>query len=132
MPSAAPAADAKKTEAKNPTLDTAALAALLKSEKPPLVLDARSGKWDDGRRIPGTKSLNATATDEEIAKVAPDKGAKIVTYCSGLTCPASGQLVEKLRKLGYTNVIEYPAGVAGWTEAGQSVEQPQTGQKKAE
>jgi rhodanese-related sulfurtransferase len=87
-----------------------------------VILDARSGKYDDGRRIPGAKVLNADADEAEVAKVLPEKGALVVTYCGGLTCPASNALAERLKKLGYANVIEYPQGIAGWTKDGNSVE----------
>ena len=98
------------------------LADWIKTDKNVVILDARSGKYDDGRRIPGAKSLNAKSTPEEVAAVVGDKDAKIVTYCSGVKCPASSYLAKHLTKLGYKNVIEYPKGIAGWSEAGQKVE----------
>ncbi len=104
-----------------PVIDTKALATLLAAKTDITVLDARSGKWDDGRRIPGAKGLSASAADADIAKVAPDKDGLIVTYCSSTKCPASAMLAGKLRKLGYKNVIEYPKGIDGWQEAGQTV-----------
>lgn len=104
-------------------LSTAAVKELLASAKPPTVLDARSGKYDDGKRIPGAKQLSPSADEAEIAKLLPDKGAAIVTYCAGVKCPASGMLAGKLRKLGYTNVSEYPEGIAGWIAAGNSVDE---------
>lgn len=103
-------------------LNTEALAALIRTKVPVTVLDARSGKYDDGRRIPGAKALSASASDDAIAALLPNKDGLIVTYCASLTCPASKALAERLRKLGYKNVIEYPQGIAGWTEAGNSVE----------
>jgi rhodanese-related sulfurtransferase len=88
-----------------------------------VILDARAGKYDDGQRIPGAQSLNSQSSAEDIASVIPNKEAAVVTYCSSTTCPASKALATHLGKLGYTNVKEYPAGIAGWKEAGQSVEQ---------
>jgi len=103
-------------------VNTAGLQALLKSGTPLTVLDARSGKWDDGKRIPGAKSLNAASTKEDIAKTLPDKKALVVTYCSNLKCPASHALADKLTGMGYANVVEYTEGIAGWAEAGHEVE----------
>lgn len=103
------------------TLNTSALKTLLDSGVPLVVLDARSGKYDDGMRIPGAKSLNADSKPEEIAKVIPGKEALVVTYCSNLKCPASDKLYKHLKSLGYTNVIEYPEGIQGWKEAGLKV-----------
>jgi rhodanese-related sulfurtransferase len=105
-----------------PAINTSGLAALIRAKVPLAVLDARSGKYDDGRRLPGAKSLKADAEETEVAKLLPDKGALVVTYCAGLTCPASNMLAERLKKLGYTNVIEYPQGIEGWTKEGNSVE----------
>ncbi|MCX7847778.1 MAG: rhodanese-like domain-containing protein [bacterium] len=102
-------------------IDTASLKALLASGEPVTVVDARSGKYDDGRRIAGAISLPANASDEAIARALPDKQAKIVTYCSNTKCPASAKLAKRLVALGYTNVHKYPDGIAGWTAAGNPV-----------
>ena len=103
------------------TIDTKALKDVL-AKKGVVLLDARSGKWDDGRRIPGAKQLAASADDKTIAAVVgADKNAKIITYCSNTKCPASGKLAARLRKAGYSNVTEYPVGIAGWVESGNKV-----------
>lgn len=108
---------------KDAVVNTSALATLIRTKVPVTILDARSGKYDDGKRVPGARQLSPTAKDEDIASALPDKQALIVTYCAGLTCPASKALAERLEKLGYANVIEYPEGIAGWTKAGNTVEQ---------
>lgn len=92
------------------------------ASKKATVLDARSGKYDDGRRIPGAKSLNAKSSKEEVEALLKDKDAPIVTYCAGTKCPASGMLAKHLKSLGYTKIMEYPLGIEGWTEAGKEVE----------
>lgn len=111
------------TAQKAATISTAGLAALLRAKTPVVVLDARSGKWDDGKRVPGAKAVNVDSSDSDIAAAAPDKAALVVTYCAGVKCPASGKLAAKLRTAGYANVIEYPEGIAGWLEAGNSIEE---------
>ena len=108
--------------AKAGVVDTAGVAALLNAKTPVVVLDARSGKFDDGKRLPGAKSLNAESPEADVAKLLPDKKALVVTYCAGLKCPASGKLAAKLRKLGYDNVLEYAEGMEGWLKAGHAVE----------
>ncbi|GAB4281879.1 MAG: hypothetical protein Kow0029_27200 [Candidatus Rifleibacteriota bacterium] len=115
------ASHSNKEEHKPATLNTPALKTLLDSGVPVILLDARSGKYDDGMRIPGAMSLNSESKAEEIAKVIPNKEALIVTYCSNLKCPASHKLYKHLKSLGYTNVIEYPEGIQGWKEAGNQV-----------
>ena len=110
-----------KGEAKH-TISTEALKKAIEAQEKLVILDARSGKWDDGRRIPGAKQLTAAADAETIkAVVGADKEARIITYCSNLKCGASAKLAKRLQKEGYKNVIEYPNGIAGWAEAGNSV-----------
>lgn len=105
-------------------INTAALKALLDAGVALTVLDARAGKSDDGRRIPGAQSLAPDAKDEDILAKLKSKDALIVTYCANLKCPASRALADKLRKLGYTRVLEYPYGIEGWADAGNPIAQP--------
>jgi len=100
------------------------LRVLLDAKLPVVVLDARSGKYDDGRRIPTAHSLHAGSAPEEVAKVVPEKNALIVTYCANVHCPASNNLAKRLEQLGYHNVIEMPQGIDGWVAAGYPVNQP--------
>jgi len=103
------------------TVSTKGLAALLRARLPIVLLDARSGKFDDGRRIPGAKSLSALATAKQAAALIKSKDTLVVTYCANLKCPASSYLAKRLATLGYTNVIEYPNGIQGWAAAGRPV-----------
>ncbi|MDD3146686.1 MAG: rhodanese-like domain-containing protein [Candidatus Riflebacteria bacterium] len=116
----APAASEEKPEPVA-TINTLGLKTLINSGVPVIVLDARSGKYDDGRRLPGALSLNSESKPEDIAKVIKDKEALVVTYCSNLKCPASHALYTHLKTLGYTNLIEYPEGIDGWVSAGNPV-----------
>ncbi len=108
-------------EEKPATINTLGLKTLIDTGAASILLDARSGKFDDGKRIPGAKSLNADSKPEEVFKVLPDKEALIVTYCSNLKCPASHKLYTHLKSLGYKNLIEYPEGIKGWIDAGYTV-----------
>ena len=112
---------AGKESSNHAEINTSGLKALLAANADLVLVDARSGKYDDGKRIPGAQSLNSGSSEKEIESVVSDKNALIVTYCSNLKCPASAQLAEKLRKLGYDNVIEYPNGIQGWIEDGNEV-----------
>ena len=105
-----------------PTVDTPALAVLLKSGAPGVILDARTGKWDDGRRVPGARTLSAKTTAEGAAALIKTKNTLVVTYCSGPKCPASHHLATRLRALGYTNILEYSHGIEGWAKAGLPIE----------
>jgi len=87
------------------------------------VFDARTGKYDDGKRIPGAGALNAESTAEEVAKAIKEKDSLVVTYCANLHCPASSKLAAHLRELGYKNVLEYRDGIAGWLADGNKVDE---------
>jgi len=102
-------------------VNTSGLKTLIDSGVPLTILDARSGQYDDGKRIPGALSLNAESKPEEIAKVLPNKEGLIITYCANLKCPASDMLYKHLKSLGYSNLLEYPEGIQGWIEAGNPV-----------
>jgi rhodanese-related sulfurtransferase len=114
--------NAPKTAEKSRNITTFQMKAYVDSGKA-ILLDARSGKFDDGYRIPGAKSLNGQSTAEEAAAVIPTKDSLVVTYCSNLQCPASKALADRLVSLGYSNVYEYPEGIAGWRAAGGTVNQ---------
>ncbi|MFO8012326.1 MAG: rhodanese-like domain-containing protein [Phycisphaerae bacterium] len=103
------------------TIDTGVLCTLIRSNVPVTILDARAGKYDDGRRLPGAKAVKPDADKKTLARLIPGKDSLIVTYCGGVTCPLSSQLADRLTKLGYRHVLEYPQGISGWTEAGHDV-----------
>jgi len=88
-----------------------------------VVVDARTAKYDDGKRIPGAISVPADATAEQIIAALPDKSAKVVVYCTSPKCPASAKLAKTLVKHGYTAVQKYPDGIEGWVAAGQPTTQ---------
>jgi rhodanese-related sulfurtransferase len=102
-------------------IDTDGLDKLIQSGEEFVLIDARSGKYDDGRRIGSAKQLAATASEEEIAKALPNKDAKIVAYCSSKKCPASAMLLDRLATLGYKDLVKYPDGIGGWADAGKPV-----------
>jgi rhodanese-related sulfurtransferase len=116
------AAETAAAPASHATINPAGLDALLKAKVPVLVFDARSAQYDDGRRVPGARSLTAKASAEDVAAVAPDKNALVVTYCSNPKCPASAALAKHLGSLGYSNVVEMPEGIEGWVADGRPVD----------
>ena len=83
------------------------------------VVDAR-GKSEE--MIPGAVGLRFDVTDEEIIRTLPDKDYAIVTYCANTHCTASPMLAKRLHDLGYSHVMEYPEGIAGWKAAGKPVQ----------
>jgi thiol peroxidase len=103
------------------TIDAQALHAMIRSGTKMVVLDARQGKYDDSRRIPRAGSLSDNSTLEQALSLIGSKDALVVTYCANTHCPASNLLADHLSKLGFTNVVEYPEGIDGWTSEGLPV-----------
>ncbi|MFW5803494.1 MAG: rhodanese-like domain-containing protein [Verrucomicrobiota bacterium] len=103
------------------TIGTAALKVLLDTSDDIVVLDARSDKYDDGKRLPGAVQLTADSSKEQIKDVVPNKDTLVIAYCSNPQCPASTHLAHHLQKHGYTNVIKYPDGIEAWIAAGNEV-----------
>lgn len=103
-------------------IDANGINALLRAGVSMSLFDARSAQYDDGRRIPTAKSLNAESSAEAVGKAIPRKDSLVVTYCASVQCPASNKLAKRLLELGYTNIIEFPAGIAGWDAAGYKTE----------
>ena len=76
--------------------------------------------WQQGH-IPGAISfLNDQETLAE--KLPADKSALVVAYCLDEHCNAYRAGAKAAKKLGYTNVKHYPAGITGWKEAGERTE----------
>ncbi len=108
------------------TVNTEALAAIINSDVPVVILDARP---KTPATIPGAKQVVPEAPLDILTAAAPDKNALIITYCSGPQCQLSNRLATRLLKLGYTNVIEYPEGFSAWRKAGKPI-QPFDASKK--
>lgn len=102
-------------------VDTKGLAALISSEVPLVILDARSYKWDDGKRIASAQGLFYTTTAEDAAAVIPSLDSLVVVYCTNSDCPASMYLAKRLSELGYSNILEYEAGIEEWINSGYPV-----------
>lgn len=111
----------EKAEHHPARVGTDELAQMIASNTPMTIVDARSGKYDDGRRIAGAVQLAADAKDEDIAKALPDTNATIVAYCTNTKCPASTKLAARLIALGYTKIEKYEEGIEGWVAAGKPV-----------
>lgn len=74
--------------------------------------------------MPGTPNIPVGASDfeERIQAAVPDRDTPVAVYCASPTCRASPEAAEKLERLGYREVYDFEAGMAGWKEAGFEVE----------
>jgi rhodanese-related sulfurtransferase len=97
-------------------IDAKGLFALMDSQTPFVLLDARGEQWHDGDKIPGANLAWYLDSEEVFDRLIPSKETLVVVYCFSFSCPLSGRLASKLVKLGYSNVIEYPAGLQEWRE----------------
>jgi rhodanese-related sulfurtransferase len=86
------------------------------------VVDALGGDYYARQHLPGAVALAPGQVDALASSVLPDRNAAIVTYCTGPSCPNSGQVADRLTALGYANVRKYRAGIDDWTSAGLPTE----------
>jgi len=86
------------------------------------VVDALGGDYYAKQHLPGAVALAPGQVDALASSVLPDRDAAIVTYCTGPTCPNSGQVADRLTALGYANVRKYREGIDDWTGAGLPTE----------
>jgi len=104
-------------------INTSALKTMIDSGVTMTLVDARTGTFDDGRRIQNALNISPAAKDDEVQGALSSKDAIIVTYCAGMKCPASRELAARLTTMGYKHVLEYPQGIEGWTAEGNPVTQ---------
>ena len=83
-----------------------------------ILIDVLSAESYEGRHLP--KAINITVDNIEKSSETEltDKNKEIVVYCASATCQASPSAAKKLEELGYTNVVDFEDGLAGWQDAG--------------
>ena len=94
-------------------INTEALLKIMTGKAPYYLYDARPVKRFGKAHVPSARP--AHPKDENFLSLLPeDKGALLVFYCGGPTCPYTGIAVEMAQKAGYTNLKGYQAGLPGW------------------
>lgn len=76
-----------------------------------IILDVRTIDEYKSGHIPSAICIPNEAIGSDIASVLPDKDQLILVYCRSGN--RSKQAVEKLKDLGYTNLIEF-GGIVDW------------------
>lgn len=89
--------------------------------EPLVVLDTRSDRFDDLKRLPKALSLPYNTPDKKVLEQIPSFDAKVVVYCSHEKCPASQYMAERLVRLGYKKVYRYGGGVKAWEGSGKPI-----------
>lgn len=89
----------------------------LTGDSHPILINTLPYDAYEAKHIPG--SLHIPTDDiDRVKDLIPDKGEEIVVYCANSDCDASPNAAEKLMDMGYENVLDFEAGLAGWRQAG--------------
>jgi len=92
----------------------------LASDRPPVLINTLPRTAHEARHIPG--SINVPTDDiDQVEALVPNKDDRIVVYCANADCTASPTAAETLEEMGYTNVVDFEDGYAGWRQAGYSL-----------
>ena len=86
------------------------------------LVDVLPKKSFDAQHIPKSINISGDELEDKAPKELPDKNEEIVVYCASKTCQASPNAARKLEEMGYTNVIDFDDGLAGWQDAGYKFE----------
>lgn len=89
-----------------------------------VLVDTLKPQSYEARHVPG--AINVPEGPDFVkdfeAAVQMPKDREIIVYCSSETCGAHKRAAEALERAGYTKVVRYSAGLAGWQNAGLSFE----------
>jgi rhodanese-related sulfurtransferase len=86
-----------------------------------VLIDCNGTKTYRLAHIPG--AIDYEANKDKLAELLPqDKGALIVSYCSGGNCPKYKMGASAAIRAGYTNVKVYLGGLHEWRNAGEPTE----------
>ena len=85
-----------------------------------LIVDARPYAKFLQETIPGAVSIPDTNLSKLIGRFPINKKEKIVIFCGGYSCEKSHVVANKLKSLGYEEVMVYAAGLPAWKEAGEA------------
>ena len=88
-----------------------------------VLVDVLSKESFEGKHVPSSLSIPVDEIENKASEELPDKGKEIVVYCASTDCQASPRAGKKLEELGYTHVVDYEAGIAGWQDAGYQFEE---------
>ena len=102
------------------TISASELKSALEGEHPPVLINALPRDAHEARHIPGSISV-PVENAEQVEDIVPNKDEPIVVYCANADCDASPTAAQALEERGYTNVIDFEAGYAGWRQAGYSL-----------
>ncbi len=106
------------------TITREALAAVLQTAEPPVLLEALPEKYYAPKHLPGALHMPHDQVDALAAGLIRFKSTPIVVYCASVTCQNSHIAARRLTQLGYENVRVYAGGKQDWEAAGLPFESP--------
>lgn len=94
--------------------------------KEAVVIDVLGPDSFQEKHLPNAINIPLKAPDfeERVRQAVPDKDQPVIVYCASTTCDASPTAAKRLEDIGYRNVSDFEAGLAGWKEAGYRFEEP--------
>ncbi len=102
-------------------IDLAQMEAIIKGDRPYLLVDARPGRRFPDSHLPTAISIFARELPKKLDLLPTDKSELLIFYCGGTTCPYTGESVKIVRKHGYTNVKGFQGGMPAWKKARKPV-----------
>ena len=107
-------------------ITTVELAAQMKGENPPAILDIRRPEEYETSHLPNARHLLPQSSDAHIQELLSGISAKrpIVVYCS--VGYRSSTMARRLKTLGRVNVSNLEGSIFAWASKGQKLEPKQT------
>lgn len=105
----------------------------LDKKRPVLLIDALPEKYFHDGHLPGAINVPLNSTDNKIRALLANFASsdrQFVTYCTGVTCPNSHKLAERLAQLGYGDVKIFEAGKEAWVKADFNLEKSMSEEAK--
>ncbi len=90
-----------------------------------LLVDTLRAEHFAAEHLPGAIHLHPDDVATLAAEVLPDRGALVVTYCTGPNCTNSERVANHLTALGYANVRAFRGGKEAWEAAGLPLVRPE-------
>ena len=102
------------------TINASDLTTRLSDENPPLILDVRLKEDFENYHLPTAVNncVYEMAFVDRMPEIAPDKSQGIIVYGEHASSYESRQALEKLNRLGYSDVRELRIGILGWMNEG--------------
>ncbi len=99
------------------TVSVRQAADMMRSGRPPVVLDVREAWERNGGALPGSLAIPASRLEDMAPRLMPDRQRPVLVYCH--TGAHSWQSAERLWEMGYAQVYDMMGGFLEWRMAWQ-------------